>query len=112
MAINDHLVTRSAELLSVQISMAAVAVLAVALRLISRFLVLKNPGWDDYIIALGTASTTSRLSVVLSLTSIQLLGLTTTVLTLAGLPYGAARHMADIVSMKDLECILKVFSIW
>lgn len=60
MTTNDHLVTRSAELLSVQISMAAVAVLAVALRLISRFLILKNPGWDDYIMILGTASTTSR----------------------------------------------------
>lgn len=61
MTANDHLVTRSAELLSVQISMAAVAVLAVALRLISRFLIIKSPGWDDYIIILGMVNTTSNL---------------------------------------------------
>lgn len=44
---------RRAEFLSVQISMAAVAVFAVVLRLISRFMVTKSPGWDDYIIAMG-----------------------------------------------------------
>lgn len=54
MAGGDPLPNRRAEMLSVQISMAAVAVLAVALRLVSRFLVIKSPGWDDYIISLGT----------------------------------------------------------
>ncbi|KAL8759854.1 MAG: hypothetical protein Q9184_003507 [Pyrenodesmia sp. 2 TL-2023] len=76
---------RRAELLTVQISMAAVAVFAVALRLITRFFILKCPGWDDYIIILGMC-----------------LGLTQTILTLSCLPYGAARHMIDITSRADL----------
>lgn len=82
---------RRAELLSVQISMAAVAVFAVALRLITRFLILKCPGWDDYIIILGMC-----------------LGLAQTVLTLSCLPYGAAKHMIDITSRTDLLYVLKV----
>lgn len=56
MAASDHPVNRRAELLSVQVSMAAVAVLVVALRLVSRFVILRSPGWDDYIITMGTAS--------------------------------------------------------
>ncbi|KAI4131704.1 MAG: hypothetical protein LQ338_001105 [Usnochroma carphineum] len=91
MAPDDIHPNRRAELLSVQISMAAVAVFAVVLRLISRFLVSKSPGWDDYIITLGTC-----------------LGLTQTILTLSCLPYGAARHMVDIPSRSDLMYILKV----
>ncbi|KAL8927738.1 MAG: hypothetical protein Q9208_002153 [Pyrenodesmia sp. 3 TL-2023] len=82
---------RRAEFLTVQISMAAVAVFAVALRLITRFFILKCPGWDDYIIILGMC-----------------LGLTQTILALSCLPYGAAKHMIDITSSADLLYVLKI----
>lgn len=45
--------TRTAELLTIHITMIALASLVVALRLISRYLVVKNPGWDDYMIILA-----------------------------------------------------------
>ena len=35
-------------LIAVQVSMTAAALLIVALRLISRYMILKSPGWDDY----------------------------------------------------------------
>ena len=42
--------SRRTELIAVQVSMTAVALLIVALRLISRYMILKSPGWDDYAI--------------------------------------------------------------
>ncbi|KAL8953738.1 MAG: hypothetical protein Q9222_000420 [Ikaeria aurantiellina] len=97
MQVRSHPASRKVELLSVQITAAAVATLFVGLRLISRFLILKNPGWDDYIIAMGA-----------------LLGITQTVLIVSAIPHGAGMHMADIHSTSDLTYILKmayVFSI-
>lgn len=54
MATADPLPNQRAEFLSIQISMAAVAVFFVALRLVSRFLIAKSPGWDDHVLILGT----------------------------------------------------------
>ena len=42
--------SRRTELIAVQVSMTAVALLIVALRLISRYMILESPGWDDYAI--------------------------------------------------------------
>lgn len=42
--------SRKAMLIAVQVSMTAAALLIVALRLISRYMILKSPGWDDYAI--------------------------------------------------------------
>ena len=37
-------------LIAVQVALTAAALLIVALRLISRYMILKSPGWDDYAI--------------------------------------------------------------
>ena len=67
MAAGDNLPNRRAEMLSVQITMAVLAMLAVVLRLISRFLVVRNPGWDDYIMIMGTVGChTSTLNVLIA----------------------------------------------
>ena len=42
--------SRKRVLIAVQVSMTAAALLIVALRLISRCMILKSPGWDDYAI--------------------------------------------------------------
>ena len=42
--------SRRAVLIAVQVSMTAAAFLVVSLRLISRYMILKSPGWDDYAI--------------------------------------------------------------
>lgn len=48
--------TRTDELLAIHITMIALAALMVTLRLISRVWVSKNPGWDDYMIAIAMVS--------------------------------------------------------
>ncbi len=45
--------SRRTELIAVQVSMTAAALLIVALRLISRYMILKSPGWDDYAITVA-----------------------------------------------------------
>ena len=46
--------TRVVELLASQLTMIILALTIVALRLIGRFFVNKNPGWDDYAIIAAT----------------------------------------------------------
>ncbi|KAL8970336.1 MAG: hypothetical protein Q9183_001573 [Haloplaca sp. 2 TL-2023] len=99
MASKDATVDRSAQILSIQISMAALAVLVVSLRLFSRFKILKSPGWDDYIIAAGMASD-REIDFAL--------GLTQTVLNLTCLSRGSGKHTVDLQSKSDLEYILKI----
>ncbi|KAL8938314.1 MAG: hypothetical protein Q9211_003265 [Gyalolechia sp. 1 TL-2023] len=94
MATASSFPNRQAEFLSIQISMAVVAVFFVALRSISRFLVAKSAGWDDYILILGSV-----------------LGSTQAILALSCLPHGGAMHMADILEthpINDLIYILKL----
>lgn len=45
--------SRRTELIAVQVSMTAAALLIVALRLVSRYMILKSPGWDDYAITVA-----------------------------------------------------------
>lgn len=45
---------RTAELLACQLTMITLAISIVILRLISRYVVLKKPGWDDYAIMVAT----------------------------------------------------------
>ncbi len=42
--------TRTTELVLIHITMIMLASLVVGLRLICRYVVLNNPGWDDYLI--------------------------------------------------------------
>ena len=42
--------TRASRLLTVHVTMIVLAAAVVALRLISRYVVVKNPGWDDHMI--------------------------------------------------------------
>lgn len=46
--------TRVVDLLASQLTMIILALTIVALRLVSRFFVDKNPGWDDYAIIAAT----------------------------------------------------------
>ena len=46
--------TRVVDLLAAQLTMVILALSIVALRLVGRFFVDKNPGWDDYIIIAAT----------------------------------------------------------
>lgn len=46
--------TRVVDLLAAQLTMVILALSIVALRLVARFFVDKNPGWDDYIIIAAT----------------------------------------------------------
>lgn len=46
--------TRVVDLLAAQLTMIILALSIVALRLVGRFFVDKNPGWDDYIIIAAT----------------------------------------------------------
>ena len=41
---------RVSKLLTTHVTMVVLAAIVVALRLITRYLVVKNPGWDDYMI--------------------------------------------------------------
>ena len=45
---------RTAELLACQLTMITLAISIVVLRLISRYVVLKKPGWDDYAVMVAT----------------------------------------------------------
>lgn len=48
--------SRRTELIAVQVSMTAAALLIVALRLVSRYMILKSPGWDDYAITVAVVA--------------------------------------------------------
>ena len=48
--------TRVVDLLTSQLTMVVLALSIVALRLIGRFFVNKNPGWDDYAIFAATVN--------------------------------------------------------
>ena len=45
-------------LIAVQVALTAAALLIVALRLISRYMILKSPGWDDYAITAAMVALT------------------------------------------------------
>lgn len=51
---------RRTRLLAVQVSLISLATLVVALRLFTRFFVLKSPGWDDLAISVGLVSCRGR----------------------------------------------------
>ncbi|MCJ1465700.1 hypothetical protein MMC07_004319 [Pseudocyphellaria aurata] len=68
----------------------ASAAIVVILRLISRYLVLKNPGWDDYMIIVA-----------------MILGIIQTGLTLSCIPNGAAMHAWDIGPSVNVAYTLK-----
>lgn len=48
--------TRVSRLLTTHVTMVVLAAIVVALRLITRYLVVKNPGWDDYMIIIAMVS--------------------------------------------------------
>lgn len=50
------------QLLAVQISLVGLAALVVALRLFTRFFILKSPGWDDLAISIGLVSLLKKTS--------------------------------------------------
>ena len=93
-SIHDNTPTRRTELIAVQVSMTAVALLLVALRLISRYMIIKSPGWDDYAIIVamvGPLSTLSRTWYLAFSSShaIQILAIIQAPLVLSCLPHGA-----------------------
>lgn len=45
---------RAVELLTIELTLTVIAILFVVLRLISRYLITKTPGWDDYLIVVAT----------------------------------------------------------
>jgi len=45
------------ELLTIHISLTALALLVVALRLVSRYMIVRSPGWDDHAILAAMVST-------------------------------------------------------
>ena len=46
--------SRTTELLAIELPMMGMALIVVLLRLISRYVVIKKPGWDDYLIIAAT----------------------------------------------------------
>lgn len=48
--------TRVSKLLITHVTMIVLAAVVVALRLITRYVVVKNPGWDDYMIIVAMVS--------------------------------------------------------
>ncbi|KAK0514454.1 hypothetical protein JMJ35_003071 [Cladonia borealis] len=77
-------------LIAVQVSMTATALLIVALRLISRYMILKSPGWDDY-----------------ATTAAMILAIIQAPLVLSCLSHGAGVHYSDLQPTEALY-VMKV----
>lgn len=50
---NTNPPTRVSRLLTTHVTMVVLAAVVVALRLITRYFVVKSPGWDDYMIIIA-----------------------------------------------------------
>ena len=103
--------TGVSRLLTTHITMVVLAAIVVALRLISRYLVVKNPGWDDYMIMIAMVCYGEWIrpgGELLTNKAFQIFGLVQTVLTLSCIPNGAAMHSWDIPRSAHLSYTLKV----
>ena len=58
---HGHRANRRLQLLAVQVSLICVATFIVALRLFTRYMIIKSPGWDDLAISFALVCPSSAL---------------------------------------------------
>lgn len=90
-------VTRRAQLLGVQIATTAFALILLSFILLTRYLIVKSPGWHDYIITVSLVRTRQFYHACYFTGCYQALGILRTILVLSCIPHGAAMHLNEIM---------------